>query len=141
MARREGGSQWSLRRLRHKLGAAFGSNDWEADKPPERRPDLEQSLCEAIRQRRLIHLLYQDDLKPRIFAPYILFHARRGRVCVAGYQAALGGMRTFSLHKVQRIEITDDPFMPDPNFNSSSADFGHSGIICSVEQAQAGENA
>ena len=139
MARRGGGSRWSLRRLWHRLGAASAGKQQETDEPPERRPDLEELICEAIRQRRLLHLSYDSDLKARIFAPYILFHDRRGRVCVAGYQAALGGMRTFSLHKVQRVEITDDPFMPDPNFSSASVDFGHEGIICSVEEARAGE--
>ena len=135
MSRRERSSGLSFRRVRRKLRELFGGAKEHDRRPPPRRHHLEQLLCEAIRQGRLVHLWNEEDLSPRIFAAYILFHARHGRIGVAGYQAALGGMRTFHLHRLKQIDILEDRFTPIANFDSSAID-GAKGIICSVEQAR-----
>lgn len=100
----------------------------------------QQTLCEAIKDRKNVSVLYDDDYVPRIFSPYIVFTSSRDNVLVAGYQVVnpaelteSNEWRRLDLGKIRSVTLTENNFTPDIAFDPFSKRYGNR-IICHVKQ-------
>ncbi len=98
----------------------------------------EQALCGAIRERRLVRLMYDDDRAARIFAPHAVYPSTTGKVCVSGVQLVnpddpIGNQkpRNFEVALITHLVVTDTTFVPDRRFNPHDEQY-REGIICRV---------
>lgn len=88
-----------------------------------RNPVMEQHFCQAIRNRVLVELRYEDDMHTRLFAPYVVYRTSKGKLCAFGMQvrASNPSDRTdphnFDLAKVGSINLTTTHFEVDPRFS------------------------
>jgi hypothetical protein len=107
---------------------------------PSRRFDLEQTLCQAIRDRAQVEMTYKTELAVRVVEPYAVFHSPKDatKVCLSCNQIRnFGdpfdklGPRDFEVRLIGTLRVTDTKFVPDPRFFHTSAKHRNS-IICSV---------
>lgn len=54
--------------------------------PAPRRYEFERALCQAIENRRLVSMRYEDDFAAGTFQPEGLYHSTKNKICVAGVQ-------------------------------------------------------
>ena len=106
------------------------------DLPAPRNLAFEENFCQAIRDRVLVKLRYEDDVAERTFAPHAVFHSLKNKVSVSGTQIKNPGKagdepRYFEIGKVASATLTDCKFTPHPWFNRSDEQY-RNGIICSV---------
>lgn len=106
--------------------------------PAPRRPDLEDTLCRAIRERVLVRLRYKDDLADRLFEPAAVYVSTRDKVCVSGVQIQnpadpMSNLEphNFEVGKISALSLTDQGFVVDPTFDRFDPKYAN-GIICSV---------
>ena len=100
----------------------------------------QQTLCEAIANKRLVELRYQRDLLNRTFAPHAVYRTTKDNLCVAGTQLVnankpLDGRnepRNFELDEIRDLRVTDDCFTPDSRFDRFDPKYKN-GIICCIE--------
>ncbi|WP_022698660.1 hypothetical protein [Euryhalocaulis caribicus] len=97
----------------------------------------EQTICEAIKQNRLIEFTYEPTLEKRKFAPDIVHYAKADRqtTLAGGRKKAATGweQRSYDPNKMLGVVILDEKFEPDPRFDPTSSRYKH-GIICKRER-------
>jgi hypothetical protein len=127
-----------LKMYTQKLSAKPGSS--RLPRQPSRRFDLEQTLCQAIRDRAQVEMTYKTELAVRVVEPYAVFHSPKDatKVCLSCNQIRnFGdtfdtlGPRVFEVRLIGTLRVTDTTFHPDPRFCQPSAKYRNS-IICSV---------
>ncbi len=107
-------------------------------RPAERNYHLEQQLCMAVQQRRVVRLRYEHDLHYRRFEPYVVYRAPEGRVLVGGIRTRdekvlhkKPGPRRFEVGLITDLQVTDERFEIDPRFNADKEEFTRD-PLCSV---------
>jgi len=92
---------------------------------PNRDYEVEKELAYAIRNRRVVRLRYDLDLRDRVFEPYVLFREASGRVMVGGRRVLdendlfkPPAMRQFEVVLINNIEVTEEAFEVDKRFDS-----------------------
>lgn len=83
-------------------------------------PNIKQTLCTAIRNRRRVSIRYKNQTVPRILEPHILYDVGGGQLVIECYQVrgySAGGRtppfwRPFSLHKINSLNVLDELFSP-----------------------------
>lgn len=72
-----------------------------------------RTLGTAIRDKRRVRMLYDSrssrGLAPRVLAPYALV-SQDGAVYVVGLDGRRAAVRTFAVHRIRALELTDEPF-------------------------------
>ena len=93
----------------------------------ERDFEVEAELCHAIRERRVVRLRYDLDLRDRVFEPYVIFQEPSSRVMVGGRRVLdendlfkPPAMRQFEVGLINSLEITEENFEPDERFDSTN---------------------
>jgi hypothetical protein len=110
------------------------------DPPAPRNPLYEGVFCDAIRQRLLVVLRYNDDTADRTFAPHAVFYSRQDKVCVSGTQITTPSKpqdshepHNFEVGKVRSVSLTDHPFTAHSWFDPNDAQY-EKGMICHVRR-------
>ncbi len=119
-----------------KFSSPYGRPTKPEDRPATRRMDLENSLCDAIRDRVQVEFTY--DGEDRVFEPCAVFHSLKHKVNVSGQvvqnltdPAGKLGPHDFEIGKIDTLRITGRKFTPDPRFDRTHAKY-RNGIICSI---------
>ena len=106
----------------------------------ERDYHIEQEMSFAIRNRRIVRLRYDLDLRDRVFEPYVLFKDNSGRVMVGGRRVLdendlfkPPAMRQFEVGLVNNLEVTEETFEFDTRFDSANLSKSNE-IFASVDQ-------
>ena len=99
---------------------------------------FETRLCDAIRARVIVKLKYEDDTAYRTFEPHAVYCSTKDKYCVAGQQVdnptdpiERDVPKNFEVGKISALQVTDDPFTPDPRFDRYDAKYAN-GIVCSI---------
>lgn len=107
-------------------------------RPVMRRLDLEGQLCEAIQSRKLVEIMYDDDVAHRLYAPHAVYHSTKDKVNVSGTQIENPGdpldryePRNFEVGRITSLRVTGTDFQADPRFDRFDPRYKE-GIICSV---------
>ena len=110
------------------------------DQAASRQPHIEDQLCSAIYERRVVQLRYKDDLSHRLFAPHAVFHSSTEKILVTGTQVENPSKpwdqyepRNFEVGLIRDIILTEYKFKPDERFSSSDERYRH-GLICAVDR-------
>jgi len=92
-------------------------------KVDKRRDGINRTLtiiCEAIKQKRLLEILYytapRDERKSRKVAPYAVVY-REGSWYLIGYCHLRKQIRTFKLVRIEHIALSDSSFIYPPDFS------------------------
>jgi len=132
------------RKPRDPFGKAFdpfAKGGKKANPPAPRRQDLEDQLCAAIADKRLVLMLYGDDRAERLYAPYAVYYstADPDRVLVTGTQIDNPGdpldkyvPRNFEVGRISGLTVTDTKFQRDARFDRHDSKFDN-GIICCID--------
>lgn len=106
--------------------------------PAPRNQGFENLLCQAIRERRVVELRYDDDAQFRRFEPAAVYNTAKHKICVSGVQLTNPnepgdeqGPHNFEVGKIADLTLTDVNFQPDPRFDRFDAKYKN-GIICCV---------
>lgn len=110
------------------------------DQAAPRQPHIENQLCSAIRERKIVRLRYKADAAQRLFAPHAVFHSSTEKVLVTGMQVENPSKpwdryepRNFEVGLIKDIALTKDAFAPDQRFSSSDDRYRY-GVICAVDR-------
>ncbi|HKK07177.1 MAG: WYL domain-containing protein [Gammaproteobacteria bacterium] len=108
--------------------------------PAPRDYFLEQQLCRAMRDRRVVRLRYDTDLHYRTFHPYIVYREAEGRILVGGIRAhdeadifKAPAPRRYEVGRISEFKVTDETFQIDPRFDSERPEFSNE-VICSIDR-------
>ena len=89
---------------------------------------MEHHLCQAIERGVLVDLRYDDDVRARTFAPYVVYPTSTGKVCVFGMQIAdpadasdRSDPHNFEVGRIRDVALSATRFERDPHFDLSSA--------------------
>jgi hypothetical protein len=95
-------------------------------------------LVGAVRNRRVVELLYDGDPAARIVEPHVLYQSSTDKVVLDAFQlagpthsGALPGWRQFELERIERVIVRETPFMPAPDYHPDSDRYAH-GVIAQV---------
>lgn len=109
-------------------------------KPAPRNYYLEQQLCQAMRQRCVVRLRYDEELHYRTFHPYIVYREAEGRILVGGIrahdEAAIfkpPAPRRYEVGRISELKVTEETFRIDPRFDSERPEFSNE-VICSIDR-------
>ena len=97
---------------------------------------MEQHFCQAIRNRVLVELRYQDDHHVRAFAPYVVYRTTANKICAFGMQVNLctpndrTDPHNFDLDKIRSVTLTTVDFDIDLGFDISKVRYRNR--ICPV---------
>jgi hypothetical protein len=101
-------------------------------------PTVQNLLCKAIQEKRVVELRYQQDSFFRKFEPHAVYYSTKDNICVSGTQTQNlnkpleeSEPRIFDLSEIREARLTPLAFTPDPRFNRSDPRYKN-GIICSV---------
>jgi len=85
-----------------------------------RRYDLEQMICDAIRDRRLLSVVYGDAVEPQTFAPYVLYCEPGKRIVVGGCEIARRRTtwRGFEVASLRAVAASDRRFALSGEFDA-----------------------
>lgn len=107
------------------------------DEPAARYRRFEQLLCQAVRDRVLVELRYDNEVLPRLFAPHVVYRSTTGRINVAGTQLLNPGQpediyepRIFEVGLIRTVRLTDTRFRPDARVDPNDPRY-RNGVICS----------
>lgn len=96
------------------------------------------TLCAAIRGRKLLSLIYDDDIQPRLFAGHVIWRPDTGNTLMSGYNVKVPGVafqlknwRNLDIDKIQRITVTDTEFTPHETFNPRT-DTYRGRVVCHI---------
>jgi predicted DNA-binding transcriptional regulator YafY len=88
---------------------------------------FQDTLCEAVRNRLVVEIRYDDDRSYRQFEPHIVYRSTQDNVLVGGTQThnpekpqEQDAPRNFDLDKIRDVKITDRTFTPHHLFNRLS---------------------
>lgn len=117
----------------------FGTTKQD-DYPAPRRYDLESRLCEAIRDKVLVRVLYKDDVAERLLQPYGVYTSTQDKVNLASVQVdnpaeplARWEPRNLEVGLMRSVVLTDRSFDPDPRFNPSDTRY-QNGFVCCIKR-------
>jgi hypothetical protein len=118
-----------------KASNPFGANK-TATPPAVRRPDLESTLCRAIKDKVLVTLTYKGDGVTRTFQPSAVYHTTTGKVCVSGVQitnplkpADNLEPHNFEVGLINSLTLTDRGWIVADTFDRFDKKYAK-GIIC-----------
>ncbi len=101
---------------------------------------LEQQLCRAIRERKAVRFLYDNEQTYRILNPYIVYKEAQGRVLVGGVRVydeseifKPAAPRRYEVGRIARLELTDEHFSIDHRFSSDRDEFSNE-MICAIDR-------
>jgi hypothetical protein len=96
--------------------------------------DAEHVVLDAIRERRLLSVVYDGAVEPQRFAPYVLYFGEGGRVLLGGCEITKKRVqwRDIEVAHVRRVELNDTTFTPGALFNSKAVDYPY-GIISAID--------
>jgi predicted DNA-binding transcriptional regulator YafY len=89
------------------------------------RPDVAQSIGEAIAAQAVIELVYEDAgaITTRVCWPHVLYEDGTGTLLVELYQVGgatsgrLPAWRCFEVDRVREVRTRDETFDPAPGYN------------------------
>jgi hypothetical protein len=106
---------------------------------PERRTDLEITLCQAMQSKKRVRLHYKNEFHFRSFEPYILYLERTGKVLVHGMQTkddldrAQGkDLRSFEVRLLNSVILIKEAFEYHGTIAPFKLKLG-TDIICTVD--------
>jgi predicted DNA-binding transcriptional regulator YafY len=88
------------------------------DLGPERQA-IHETILSALSQRRRLSLWYRTDgLSPVVATKLSLFRLAwiRGQWCLVGHSSADREIRVFQIPCIERLELTDEPYLIPPRF-------------------------
>lgn len=104
------------------------------------RLQLEQEICTAIRQWRVLRFRYAREFTYRAFEPYVVYRSGTGRIVVSGMQTADDAKpqrepepRKFELGLIRNLHVTGQCFEAVEGFSSYGPEFGGQ-ILCAVDR-------
>lgn len=110
------------------------------DKPTApRRYDLEKLLCEAIKTRKLVDLVYDDAVR-RSYQPTVVYHSTRdmNKILVGGVQISNPAKpqenlqpHNFEVGSISSLVVTTQGFVVPSDLDRFDKKYAN-GIICSV---------
>lgn len=96
------------------------------------------ALAEAIREHRVVELVYRGDRGIRVVHPHALYRTGKRGLCLDGIQVAgqtrsgrLPAWRQFHLMEIQSVRVLEARFQVAPDFEPASEKYG-SGLIARV---------
>ena len=101
----------------------------------------DESLCDAIRKKKIVEMLYDDDVEYRLFAPTAVYYDSpyRDNILVDGLVIHNPAMswernvnRTYELNKIQKVKLIDNEFEVLYFFTSPDDKYKY-GYICAVD--------
>ncbi len=121
----------SLSSVRAKVEALVGVSPREGaiivDDVLPPRTDIVEVLSRAIRDRKLAVIEYftasRDELSERQVEPYLLFRSRDGWY-LEGFCLKAGQERTFKLERIRSAHATETTFIPRPEIDFASRQWG-----------------
>jgi hypothetical protein len=96
--------------------------------------DAEHVVLDAIRERRLLSVIYDGAVEPQSFAPYVLYFGEGQQVLLGGCEITKKRVRWRDLEiaHARRVELNDTTFTPGGLFKSGAAHYPY-GIISAVD--------
>ena len=108
-------------------------------KPAERKYEFEQTLTNAISQRRRVRFRYQYDVHYRVFDPYIMFKDRDGRYIVGGVRLKDESKPMkkpapckYEVGLITDIQVSDNNFAVDTRFNSVLSKYSNLDVLSAI---------
>lgn len=96
---------------------------------------MSDSICRAIRERKVIRFVYDDDW--RVVEPHACGVDSNGHAALRGYQVNLPGpddkrkWRLFHVDKIRSLTVAEDPFAgPRDGYKRGDKAFAH--IYCEL---------
>ncbi len=86
-----------------------------------RRVEL-AAIHEAIERQhrlRIVHAKPREKAKARVVEPYSTWY-HSGRLYLIAYCTSAEDVRTFAVERIQKAEVLDEPFDPDPSFDPAA---------------------
>jgi len=102
----------------------------------------DEALCDAIRQKKMVEMLYDDDVEYRLFAPTAVYYdsPSKDNILVDGLLVhnpaeswERNVNRSYELSKVKKVELIDDEFEVLYFFTSPEDKYEH-GYICVADR-------
>jgi hypothetical protein len=96
--------------------------------------EAEHVVLDAIRERRLLSVIYDGAVEPQSFAPYVLYFGEGQQVLLGGCEITKKRVRWRDLEiaHARRVELNDTRFTPGGLFNSGAAHYPY-GIISAID--------
>jgi hypothetical protein len=95
-------------------------------------------IQQAIREKRVVNLRYDQDILDRVIEPYALYQSTQGKILVFGIQLRNNNKpltptepRHFETVILRSITLTDKHFQADPSFSVRNIK-GCSRVIVSI---------
>ena len=110
-------------------------------KPAERNYEFEQTLTNAIAQRRRVRFRYQYDVHYRLFDPYILFKDNEGRHIIGGVRVKDESKPIkkpapckYEIGLITDIQVSDNNFAIDSRFNTVLSKYTKLDVLSSIDR-------
>ena len=110
-------------------------------RPATRRLDLEKTLCEAIKEQKVVRLRYKNEFHSRTFEPYIIYNSSTDKILVGGTQTKDDSeplkpakKRYFEIGLVNSLSVTDNTFNPDTKFSSFGKEYSSLYVFCAIDR-------
>jgi hypothetical protein len=96
--------------------------------------EAEHVVLEAIRERRLLSVIYDGAVEPQPFAPYVLYFGEGRQVLLGGCEITKKRVqwRDIEIAHVRRVELNDTRFTPGALFDSKAPHYPY-GIISAID--------
>ncbi len=93
---------------------------------------LEDELCKAIKERRVLEFEYEGDHCS--MCPYVLYRqGEDARVLLDGFQGKPSRRRRkYLVSNIRELKVTNEPFLPDVTFDTRSSEYQD--LICPEEE-------
>lgn len=110
-------------------------------RPAIRRLDLEKTLCDAIKEQKIVHLRYGNEFHSRTFEPYIIYKSSTDKILVHGIQTKDDSKplkpakkHNFEIGLINSLSITDNIFSPDTKFSSFEKEYSSLYVFCAIDR-------
>jgi len=110
-------------------------------KPAERKYEFEQTITNAIAQRRRIRFRYEYDVHYRIFDPYIFFKDKDGRHIIGGVRVKDESKPVkkpapckYEIGLITDIQVSNNSFTVDTRFNTILSKYNSLEVLCSIDR-------
>jgi hypothetical protein len=96
--------------------------------------EAEHVVVEAIRERRLLSVIYDGAVEPQPFAPYVLYFGEGRQVLLGGCEITKKRVqwRDIEVAHARRVELNGTRFTPGSLFNSNATQYPY-GIISAID--------
>jgi hypothetical protein len=104
---------------------------------PIRRIDAERAIMQAIRERRLMSVIYDGSVEPQPFAPYVLYFDAARRVFLGGCEVTRRRTcwRDLEVAYIRSSALSERRFTPGRLFSSKPNHYPH-GLLSAIDIRQ-----